>query len=209
MCPIRNAIWMGTSRGSIRVIHAPTLSIKYSNKLYKEESGPAAILKILHVQEEECVFVTVHQAEIWCFHDRLVGEPPNLIPKQRIKTDDRDDGGPVYDMAKVVLDGSIQVWGTMDNNVLIQLKMENNVWVKHYHTITPPNHQMKVCSYIVCCTYTDSVGVEQCHIWVSYRSKSSILCVDVRSETQIGHVNCTEELKDIQKGNNDAHLYIY
>lgn len=193
---------MGTSRGSIRVIHAPTLTVKYSNQLYKDEAlGPAAILKILHVQEKECVFVTVHQSEIWCFHDRLVGKPPNLIPKQRIKTDDRDDGGPVYDLVKVVLDGTVQIWGTMDNNVLIQLTMVNDEWVKHYHTITPPNYQMKVCSYIVCCSYTDSGGAEQCHLWVSYRSKSSIVCLDVRTEQQVGYINCTEALKGTQTGN--------
>ena len=177
------------------MLHAPTLSVKFSSRL-----GGAAdhtpILKILHVEEEECVLVAVHSALVWCFHDTLVGQPCTLVKRQRILTDDRDDCGPVYDLVKVVIGGVAQVWGTMDNNVLLRLRMENGSWSKSYHYVTPYSHRMRACSYIVCCSFC--VGVAEVwshHLWVTYRNKSGIVCMDAESTNQIGHINCAEALQ--------------
>ena len=195
LCPVRNAVWMGTSKGSIRVVHAPTLLVKYSSKLSHDHSGHSPILKILHVAEEQCVLVTAHNSEVWFFHDRLVGDPPGLVKNQFMIMDDRDDCGPVYDLVKVVVDGKIQVWGTMDNNVLVMFTVEKGVWSKEFHSVTPYSHHMKVCSYIVCCTFTVRSGEEQHHLWVSYRNKSGLVCLDARTKQQIGQLNCTEKLQ--------------
>lgn len=196
LCPIRNAVWMGTSKGSIRIVHAPTLAVKYSSRLVRDdEQGHSPILKILHVEEESCVLVTSHNSEVWCFYDTLVGEPSSLIKRQKIVMDDREDCGPVYDMVKIVIDGDVHVWGTMDNNVLVRFTIKDGVWSKTYHSLTPYSHHMKVCSYIVCCSFKGCAGLEEHHLWISYRNKSGIMCIDARTANQIGHINCSEALK--------------
>ena len=190
---------MGTSKGSIRIVHAPTLSVKYSSKIGQgDSSNHSPILKILHVEEENCVLVASHNLEVWCFHDCLVGEPCCLMKRQRIVMDDREDCGPVYDLVKVVTDGKVRVWGTMDNNVLVQFQIEKGVWSKTYHSVTPYNHHMKVCSYIVCCSFVGLNEREEHHLWVSYRSKSGIMCLDARTGSDVGYINCSEVLQTPQ-----------
>ncbi len=190
---------MGTSKGSIRIVHAPTLSVKYSSKIgCSENSEYSPVLKILHIEEEECVLVTVHNSEVWCFHDRLVGDPSSLIKRQRILIDDRDDCGPIYDLVKVKIDGEVKVWGTMDNNVLIEFQIIKGVWSKSYHFVTPYDHHMKVCSYIVYCNFIGLNQQEEHHLWISYRNKSGLMCIDARTGTQIGHINCTQALQTSQ-----------
>ena len=71
MCLIRNTTWMGTSTGTLRIIHAPTLKVQHSWKLPYRDNKPSSILKILHVQEKSCVLVTTHGADIWSMHDQV------------------------------------------------------------------------------------------------------------------------------------------
>ena len=199
LCSIRNAIWMGTSKGTIRVVHAPTLFVKYSGKLLQDENSTSPILKILHVEEESCVIVSIHVGELWCLHDRLAGQPTSLVKRQRILMNDRDDCGPVYDLVKVVVDGEVQIWGTMDNNLLILLTIKDGLWCKSYHEITPPNYRMKVCSYIVYCNFNieteEGERLDEHHLWVSYRNKGGLVCIDARTKQQTATLNCTEILK--------------
>lgn len=182
----------------MRIIHAPTLEVKYSGKLIFGKSQTSAVLKILHIKEEECVLASLTSSEIWSLYDRLVGKPLSVMKQQCISTADQDGSGPVYDLVKVVVDGQIQVWGTMDNNVLLLLERKDGEWNKNYYNIQPYSHHMKVCSHIVWCSFEDDVaGGKQDHLWISYRSKGGIMCFDVRSRKQRGSINCTEKLKSL------------
>ena len=137
-------------------------------------------------------------SEIWSLYDRLVGKPLSLIKQQCISIDDQEGSSPVYDLVKVVVDGQIQVWGTMNNNTLLLLERKDREWIKSYYSIQPYSYHMKVCSHIVWCSFEEDVaGGKQDHLWISYRSKGGIMCFDVRSRKQRGSINCTEKLKSL------------
>lgn len=193
LCPIRNAMWVGTSLGNLRVIHAPSLVVKFSGKLSPGKDS-SAILKILHVEEENCVLASLTCSQVWSLHDGLIGKPQCIVKEQCIHTNEREGSGPVYDLVKVVVDGCLQVWGTMDNNTLLSLKKRDGLWTTSYHDVVPYSHHMKVCSHIVWCSFEEE-GRKCDYVWVSYRSKGGIVCYDVRNKLQKGHINCSERLK--------------
>ena len=170
--------------------------MKYSGRLVSNDlQHSAAILKILHVSELNCVLVSLTSSEIWSVHDRLIGKPPSLVKEQKITTSDRDGSGPVYDLVKINIDGQLQVWGTMDNNTLLLLQKKQHNWSKHYYDVHPYSHHLKVCSHIVCCSFTDDENIKHDHLWISYRSKGGIVCFDARNKAQRGSLNCSEILK--------------
>lgn len=196
-------MWIGTSQGNLRIIHAPSLEVKFSGKLLPTEHESAAILKIIHVEEENCVLASLTSSEVWCLHDKLIGQPKSLAREQLISTTDEGGiGGPVYDLIKVKVDRRLQVWGTMDNNTLLRLEKssESGKWESSYHRLSPYSHHMKTCSHIVWCSFQEEEEGKkektQCdHLWISYRSKGGIICFDLRTLQQRGHINCSERLK--------------
>jgi serine/threonine protein kinase/ankyrin repeat protein/GTPase SAR1 family protein len=195
LCPVRNAIWIGTALGNLRIVHSPFLSVKYSGNLFSSPDQQAAILKILHVNEENCVLISLTSCEVFSVHDRLIGEPPSLAKEQVILTTDREAGGPVYDMVKAEVNGQLQVWGTMDNNTLLLLvKNGQGEWTSSYHDVYPYSHHMKVCSHIVLCSFMEE-GTKLDHLWISYRSKGGLVCFDPQAKQQRRTINCTEMLR--------------
>ena len=144
------------------------------------------------------MLASLTSSEIWSLYDRLVGKPLSLIKQQCISIDDQEGSGPVYDLVKVVVDGQIQVWGTINNNTLLLLERKDGKWIKSYYSIKPYSHHMNVCSHIVWCSFEEDVGGgKQDYLWISYRSKGGIMCFDVRSRKQCGGINCTEKLKSL------------
>lgn len=168
--------------------------MKYSGQLFSTGDQHSAVLKILHVSEKDCVLVSLTSSEIWCIHDRLIGQPLCLVKEQKITTSDREGSGPVYDLVKINIGEKLQVWGTMDNNTLVLLEKEDKEWRKSYYDIHPYSHHMKVCSHIVCCNFTDE-NINYYHLWISYRSKGGLICFDASSKKQCGYINCSEILK--------------
>ena len=199
LCPVRNAIWMGTVQGNIRIIHSPTLSVKYSGQLPQE---PSAILKIIHVEEERCVVVSVYSGEIYVVHDRLIGQPAGLVKHQHIVMNDRDDCGPVFDLVKVKMeDGSFQVWGTMDNNILLLLEKKDNEWCRSYYEIAPLGHRLKTCSHVAWCGFVNGAGHRRDHLWVTYRNKGGMVKFDLHTRKQVDYVDVTQVLSFVGKQN--------
>lgn len=202
LCPVRNAIWMGTVQGNIRIIHSPTLSVKYSGQLPQE---PSAILKMIHVEEEGCVMVSVYIGEIYVVHDRLIGQPAGLVKDQHIVMDDRNDCGPVFDLVKVnIEDGRLQVWGTMDNNVLLLLEKRENAsgekeWCKSYYEVSPLGHRLKTCSHVAWCGFVNAAGRRRDHLWITYRNKGGMVKFDLHTRKQVDYVDITHLLSFVGK----------
>ena len=194
LCPIRNYLWMGTSQGKLRVIHAPSLRVKYSGKLFQGAEKGSAVLKILHIQEEACVFVSVHSGHIWCLCDHLVGS--GLFIEQHLALDDQHSCGPVYDLVDSKVDGVQQVWGTMDNNTLLLLEKHDRQWVPFFHKLCPFGTHMRYCSHIVYCNFMDEESdTEQHHLWVSYQNRGGLVCFDAQQKKQRHTFNCSEVLQ--------------
>ena len=194
LCPIRNYLWMGTSQGKLRVIHAPSLKVKYSGKLFQGVEKGSAVLKILHIQEEACVFVSVHSGHIWCLRDHLVEW--GLFVEQHLAMDDQYSCGPVYDLVDAKVDGVQQVWGTMDNNTLLLLEKREGEWVPFFHKLCPFGTHMRYCSHIVYCNFVDEEShKEQHHLWVSYQNKGGLVCFDAQQKKQRHSFNCSEVLQ--------------
>ncbi len=99
MCSVRNLMWMGTTSGSIKVFHAPTLKVKFTCALERE--GPegktnCAILDILYVEEMRTVLVANFSGEVWSFYDSIVDDGLRLQCKITLP-----DDSPCYHLAKV------------------------------------------------------------------------------------------------------------
>ena len=99
MCPVRNMMWMGTTSGSIKVFHAPTLKVKFTCTLERE--GPEGttnrtILDILYVEEMRSVLVANFSGEVWSFYDSIVDDGLRLQCKITLA-----DDSPCYHLTKV------------------------------------------------------------------------------------------------------------
>lgn len=99
MCPVHNMMWMGTTAGTIKIFHAPTLKTKFTSTLETDESMGATnrtILDILYVEERRTVMVANFSGEVWCFYDKIVEDGLRLQCKISLS-----DGSPCYHLVKV------------------------------------------------------------------------------------------------------------
>ena len=142
------------------------------------------------------MLVTTLGAEIWVLHDQVV-QQTGLALQQKIELEDF----PVYDLVKVNLSGErgVQVWGTMDNNTIICLESNEDDWKWNLHQLEPIGH-MKYCSHIVCCSFTTEQGMEERHVWVSYRGRGYLVCFDVQDQKHRCAINCAGVLQTHREG---------
>ena len=179
------------------VFHAPTLKTKFSGKLTGmmnnlEEGSMSGrvILDIRHIPETSSVLVAKVNGEIWSLHDKIC--PGGLRIEDQILL---PDYSPCYHMVKVVVEGSVEVWGTMENNRLLLLERQRLGWSKQELVADPKDHKLRLCSYIVYTTFTGKDGSEMNHIWISYRNRSVLVSFDAKSRKQRCILNCADQLR--------------
>ena len=200
ICAVRNTMWMGTSSGTLKVFHAPTLKTTFAGRLIMadiENSIKSAILDILYVPETSSVLVANVKGEIWSFYDRIV--PGGLKIQDRILL---PDYSPCYHMAKVNVQGSIEVWGTMDDNRILLLEKTGDGWRKLEFLAKPQDPKLKLCSYIAHAHFTGRDGSPCNHIWISYRNRSVLVGWDANTRQQRCILNCADKLKTGQQVKN-------
>lgn len=184
-------MWMGTSTGTLKVFHAPTLKAKFAGKLELGGTKASAVLDILHVEESSSVLVATFGGEIWSFCDRLVQgglriEETIFLP----------DCNPCYHLVKVNVQGSVEVWGTMDNNRVLLLEKSGSGWTKLEYKSDPKDLKLQLCSYIAHACFTGKDGTTENHIWISYRNRSVLVCWDAKTRQQRCILNCATELRN-------------
>ena len=184
-------MWLGTSSGTLKVFHAPTLKAKFAGKLEVDGSGASAILDILHVEETASVLVATVGGDIWSFYDRLL--PGGLRIQDRIILPDMS---PCYHLVKVNVDNCVEVWGTLDNNRVLLLEKDGMGWHKLEFQSDPHDSKLRLCSYIAHCCFTSRSGTPQNHVWISYRHRSVLVCWDARNRQQRCILNCAEKLRN-------------
>ena len=192
ICPVRNFMWMGTSSGTLKVFHAPTLKSKYTGKLTMEGLPASAILDIRHVEETASVLVATVNGEVWSFYDRIV--------TGGLKIQDRiilPELSPCYHMVKVNVQGSVEVWGTMDNNRVLLLEKSGggSGWKKLEFESNPGDSKLRLCSFVAHANFTGKDGSMQNHVWLSYRHRSVLVCWDARTRRQRCTLNCADKLR--------------
>ena len=191
ICPVRNSMWTGTSSGTLKVFHAPTLKAKYAGKLTMEGLPASAILDIRHVEETSSVLVATVNGEIWSFYDRIV--PGGLKIQDRIILPEMS---PCYHMVKVNVQGSVEVWGTLDNNrVLLLEKSGGPGWRKLEFESNPGDSRLRLCSFVAHASFTGKDGSMHNHVWLSYRHRSVLVCWDARTRRQKCVLDCAKKLR--------------
>lgn len=191
MCPVHNNMWMGTSTGTLKVFHAPTLKAKFAGKLEIGNGQSASlILDILHVEETSSVLVVNTNGEIWSFYDKIV--PGGLKIQDRILL---PDNNPCFHLTKVNVQGSVEVWGTMDNNRVLLLERVEWGWKKLEFESDPKDPKLRLCSFIAHASFTARDGNPANHIWISYRQRSLLVSWDAKERKQRAIINCASSLK--------------
>ena len=196
ICPVRNMIWMGTSTGTIMVFHAPTLKTKFAGKLTGMASNPEGslsgrvILDIRHIPETSSVLIAKVNGEIWSLRDKITQgglriEDQILLPEY----------SPCYHMVKVKIEGSIEVWGTMENNRVLLLERQQYGWSRKELVADPEDHRLRLCSYIIHTSFTGRDGSELSHVWISYRNRSVLVSFDTKTRKQRCILNCADQLR--------------
>ncbi len=93
-------------------------------------------------------------------------------------------------------DGRLEVWGTMENNRLLLLQRTSKTGWKHSQlTIDPKEGRLRLCSHIVCASFTSESGTKERHMWISYRQKSVLVSFDAHTKEQKHILNCADKLK--------------
>lgn len=185
---------MGTTSGTIKIFHAPTLKIRFAGKMEKRGGTQAStILNILYVEEAASVLVASHNGEIWIFSDQVV--PGGLKVRQHVSL---PEFCPCFHLVKVPssFQDTIEVWGTMDFNRLLVLEKDSKkLWTHSELQARPGDPRLKLCSYISHTVFTGSDGQECSHIWISYRNRSLLLSFDTHTRKQRLTLNCADHLR--------------
>ena len=187
---------MGTTTGTIMVFHAPTLKTKFTGKLTRTPNGEEGsmtgrvILDIRHIAETSSVLVAKVNGEIWSLHDKIV--PGGLRIEDQILL---PEYSPCYHMVKVKVEGSVEVWGTMENNRVLLLERGTYGWNRKELTADPKDHKLRLCSYIVHTSFTGRNGADLSHIWISYRNRSVLVSFDAKTRKQRCILNCADQLR--------------
>ena len=199
LCPIHNMMWMGTTTGTIKVFHTPTLKAKFTGKLAVGSSNSSCILNILHVPSISCVLVSTANGDIWSFHDGLTSR--GLVIQCRITLPDFFQ---CYHLVAVEreLGGSVEVWGTMDNSQLCLLESdrEGTDWKLQNIVVDTGDSKLRLCSHIALANFKDKRGRQQCHLWISYRSRGVLVAWDASSRQQIAVINCNQSFPQLKAG---------
>ena len=192
ICPVRNMIWMGTITGTIVVFRAPTLKTKFAGKLTRTASNPdkSVILDIQHIPETSSILISKENGEIWSLRDKIIhGRLQVENPIFQL------EHSPCFHMVKVKVEGSIEVWGTMENNRVLLLERQQSGWSMSELVADPKDHRLQQCFYIIHTSFTGKDGSELSHVWISYKDKSLLVSFDAKARKQRCILNCADQLR--------------
>ena len=179
ICPVRNMMWIGTTNGILKLKNTSTLNTKFKGELKSEGEQPLTprnthVLSIAHVEQTSSVIVSTNVGEIWVFSDKLTDK--GLVIEEHVILKDRTN---CYQMAVVEVEGSVEVWGTMDNSQLIMLKQQGREWMidEPYKVDVKPEWQFFCITHA---EFQDEGGSSHNHLWMSYRSKGTVVSWDLQ-----------------------------
>ena len=183
---------MGTTTGTMKVFHAPTLKAKFTGKLSIGVQRPSCILDILHIKSLSCVLVSTTAGDIWSFHDGLTAN--GLVKQCRLTLMDYQ----CYHLVAVESHGSVEVWGTLDNSQLCLLEKDGAGWKSQEIKVKTGDPKLRVCSHIALAQFKDKKGAYQSHLWISFRSRGVLVSWDATLRQQRCVVNCNsfQQLKE-------------
>ena len=194
-------MWMGTTTGTLKVFHAPTLKAKFTGKLTIGPQKPSCILDILHIESLSCVLVSTTAGDIWSFHDSLTAH--GLIKQCRLPLTDNYQ---CYHLVAVESQGSVEIWGTLDNSQLCLLEKDGAGWKSQEIKVKTGDPKLRLCSHIALAQFKDKRGASQSHLWISFRSRGVLVSLDAALRQQRCVINCNsfQQLKDSEC----LHMYI-
>lgn len=198
ICPAgKNKIWIGLKSGTIVVIDTATLTILYSGTL--EESAenielehPQPISSIMYIdREDNSIVLVVYKGMMWSLLDEISQDKFYVFDTYPLSEQCR--------LVKVDSEPNTEVWGAMDNNLLI-FERECTGWRTEELAIDSKCHDLGLSSHIVHTHFTGETGLDQSHIWVSYYNLSVLISFDVLTQKQrcildCSHYNIICELK--------------
>ena len=196
-------MWMGTTTGTLKIFHAPTLKAKYTGKLIIGVMNPSCVLNILHVESASCVLVSTTNGEIWSFCDSL--SVRGLVIQCRLTLTDNYQ---CYHMVAVEREGTVEVWGTMDNSQLCLLESDGAGWRSQEVKVNTDDPKLRLCSHIALAHFKDKKGVTQDHIWISYRSRGVLVAWDAVAREQRAVINCNISFQQL-KTSEPYHTFMY
>ena len=88
---------MGTSSGTLKIFHAPTLAIKFIHALKTKRTENQAILNIVHMEEIRTVLVSGLGGEVWFFFD--------TVTEDGLRLQFKVDSSPCFHFVKVNREG--------------------------------------------------------------------------------------------------------
>ena len=205
LCPVKNTMWMGTTTGTLKVFHAPTLKAKFTGKLVVDVSGrPSCILNILHIPSISCVLVSTANGEIWSFRDTLT--PKGLVIQDQLALTDYYQ---CYHLVAVEREGAVEVWGTMDNSQLCLLETNGEGrWKSQEIKVNTGDPKLRLCSHIALANFTNTRGVGQNHLWISYRSRGVLVAWNADSRQQLTVVNCNTSFPQLKASECYVHTMV-
>ena len=201
LCPVKNTMWMGTTTGTLKIFHAPTLKAKFTGKLIVGVGRPSCILNILHVPSASCVLVSTANGVIWAFQDTLTGN--GLVIQCRLTLTDYYQ---CYHLVAVEREGEVEVWGTMDNSQLCLLERDAGLqWKSQEIKVNTGDPKLRLCSHIALASFISKRGAMENHLWISYRSRGVLVVVDASSRQQVAVINCNSSYPQL-KASESIHI---
>lgn len=187
-------MWMGTTAGTLKVFHAPTLRAKFTGKVMIGGIHSSCILDILHVESASCVLISTACGDIWSFHDGLTTKGLKIQCRLNLI-----DNYQCYHLVALETEGSVQVWGTLDDSQLCLLERDGAGWKSQAIKVRTGDPKLRLCSHIALASFKDKKRVLQNHLWISYRSRGVLVAWDTSSRQQRAVINCNS-FQQLKKG---------
>ena len=185
-------MWLGSVNGELRVIHAPTMKTQFVHSLSSRHfPTPACILDIVHVKTDRKVMVSTHNFDFWIFSD--VPDKSGLRLQSHLQFSDEY---PVFHMAVVDVNGSLEVWGTRSENKIMVFQRHQSKWDYSELQCEPfSGGRLLTVALATSSVFTGKHGDTKSHVWVSFNRRAYIVCWDAVKKKQLHKVDCKRDLQ--------------
>ena len=83
----------------------------------------------------------------------------------------------------------------MENNRLLIMDRPHGTWHHGEILVKPNDPKIRLCSHVAFTSFTNSLGAESEHVWVSYRQRTVLVSFEAKSREQRCILNCSEKLR--------------
>ena len=182
---VGNYMWVNTDDYKLHVIHTASMMtvacVTLENKILE-------VRQLLHVPEWHMVLVLWELSEIWCLHDKIDSSGVHFIGSLQL-----NNHNPLYNLCKVTLDSTTEVWATRkDKEVIILTEALSGCCESTCLKCAAAHGKLATlnCNLIYCLHFSSTNSKNSLtHVWIAFSGSPQLVCWDGQNKNQVHSIS--------------------